>query len=239
MFIEMKVAGITLDPMTKMPIVILKDSSGENALPIWIGIAEASAIATQLEKIDLARPMTHDLLRNVLNELDVNLEKVEVTDLKDNTYFAILHLKVGDETLPVDSRPSDAIAFVRQESKRMAPPAVKCVANGLRSLLRFCECRGEAPAGLAASVPSVATWTTTPPIPKAIAAEHAQRAKTLENRVETVYREALADLFDGPAGPKRVINILKMREVYRHLSNAADRGDEAANIISDIVVKMT
>ena len=81
MFIEMKVAGITLDPMTKMPIVILKDSSGENALPIWIGIAEASAIATQLEKIDLARPMTHDLLRNVLNELDVNLEKVEVTDL--------------------------------------------------------------------------------------------------------------------------------------------------------------
>jgi len=72
-----------------------------------------------------------------------------------------------------------------------------------------------------------------------VATEHAQRAKTLENRVETVYREALADLFNGPAGPKRVINILKMREVYRHLSNAADRGDEAANIISDIVVKMT
>ena len=117
MFIEMKVAGITLDPMTKMPIVILKDSSGENALPIWIGIAEASAIATQLEKIDLARPMTHDLLRNVLNELDVNLEKVEVTDLKENTYFAILHLKVGGEVLPVDSRPSDAIALaLRTES---------------------------------------------------------------------------------------------------------------------------
>jgi bifunctional DNase/RNase len=117
MYIEMKVAGITLDPMTKMPIVILKDGSGDNALPIWIGIAEASAIATQLEKIDLARPMTHDLLRNVLNELHVNLEKVEVTDLKDNTYFAILHLKVGDEILPVDSRPSDAIALaLRTES---------------------------------------------------------------------------------------------------------------------------
>jgi bifunctional DNase/RNase len=86
MFIEMRVAGITLDPMTKMPIVILKDSSGENALPIWIGIAEASAIATQLEKIDLARPMTHDLLRN-------------------------------NQTLPVDSRPSDAIALaLRTES---------------------------------------------------------------------------------------------------------------------------
>lgn len=117
MFIEMKVAGITLDPMTKMPIVILKDSSGENALPIWIGIAEASAIATQLEKIDLARPMTHDLLRNILNELNVRLEKVEVTDLRDNTYFAILHLKVDGETVPVDSRPSDAIALaLRTES---------------------------------------------------------------------------------------------------------------------------
>ena len=117
MFIEMKVAGITLDPMTKMPIVILKDSRGEHALPIWIGIAEASAIATQLEKIDLARPMTHDLLRNVLKELDVNLEKVEVTDLKDNTYFAILYLRAGDQTLPVDSRPSDAIALaLRTES---------------------------------------------------------------------------------------------------------------------------
>lgn len=117
MFIEMKVAGITLDPMTKMPIVILKDTRGDHALPIWIGIAEASAIATQLEKIDLARPMTHDLLRNVLHQLDVNLEKVEVTDLKDNTYFAILYLKAGDQTLPVDSRPSDAIALaLRTES---------------------------------------------------------------------------------------------------------------------------
>jgi uncharacterized protein len=72
-----------------------------------------------------------------------------------------------------------------------------------------------------------------------VASEHAQRAKALENRVETVYVEALADLFNGPAGPKRVIVILKMREIYRHLSNAADRGDAAANIISDIVVKMT
>ncbi len=72
-----------------------------------------------------------------------------------------------------------------------------------------------------------------------VASEHAQRAKALENRAERVYREALADLFEGPAGPKRVIVILKMREVYRHLSNAADRVDAAANIISDIVVKMT
>ena len=85
-----------------------------------------------------------------------------------------------------DLRPSDSIAFIRQESKRMAPPAVKGVANGLRSFLRFCEFRGEVHAGLAASVPSVATWTTTPPIPKAIAAEHAQRAIDSCNRLTAV-----------------------------------------------------
>jgi bifunctional DNase/RNase len=111
MFIEMKVGGITLDPMTKMPIIMLKDLQGENALPIWIGIAEASAIATQLEKVDVARPMTHDLLKNILGHLDVTLEKIEVTELKDNTFFALLHLRSGGETLLVDSRPSDAIAL--------------------------------------------------------------------------------------------------------------------------------
>ena len=111
MFIEMRVAGITLDPVTKMPIVILKDLKGDNALPIWIGLAEASAIATQLEKIDLARPMTHDLMRNILNELDVTLDRVEVTDLKDNTFYATLYLKVGKRILSIDSRPSDALAL--------------------------------------------------------------------------------------------------------------------------------
>jgi len=111
MFIEMKVAGITLDPLTKMPIIILKDLKGENSLPIWIGLAEASAIATQLEKIDLARPMTHDLLTNILNELDVFLENVKVTELKDNTFYATLSLRVGKRSLHIDSRPSDAIAL--------------------------------------------------------------------------------------------------------------------------------
>ncbi len=117
MFFEMKVAGITLDPVTKMPIVILKDAKGEHILPIWIGIAEASAIATKLEKIELARPMTHDLLRNLLQELDVTLERVVVTDLRDNTYYAMLYLKVGGRALSIDSRPSDAIALaLRTES---------------------------------------------------------------------------------------------------------------------------
>jgi len=117
MFIEMKVAGITLDPMTKMPIIILKDSEGDNALPIWIGIAEASAIATQIEKIDMARPMTHDLLKNILHELGVKLEKVEILDLQDNTFYANIYLNVNGQIMPIDSRPSDAIALaLRTES---------------------------------------------------------------------------------------------------------------------------
>ncbi len=117
MLIEMKVAGITLDPLTKMPIIILKDIAEKNVLPIWIGLAEASAIATQLEHIDLARPMTHDLIRNILDELDAYLENVKVIDLKDNTFYATLSLKIGNRSLNVDSRPSDAIALaLRTES---------------------------------------------------------------------------------------------------------------------------
>jgi uncharacterized protein len=117
MFVEMVVAGIALDPSTKMPIVILKDEGGQNALPIWIGIAEASAIATQLEKIDLARPMTHDLMKGILQSIGIRLERVEVTALKDNTFFAVLYLNTGERVLPIDSRPSDAIALaLRTES---------------------------------------------------------------------------------------------------------------------------
>lgn len=111
MYIEMKVAGITLDPVTKMPIIILKDVKEDHALPIWIGIAEASAIATQLEKIDLARPMTHDLMKNILTELGVEVKKIEVTDLKDNTFYAMIHMQIEGQALQVDSRPSDAIAL--------------------------------------------------------------------------------------------------------------------------------
>jgi bifunctional DNase/RNase len=111
MFIRMKVNGITLDPFTSMPIVILKDLKNEHALPIWIGIAEASAIATELEKISLARPMTHDLLRNILGELSVTLERVEVTELRNNTFYANIYLRTGEKVLAIDSRPSDAIAL--------------------------------------------------------------------------------------------------------------------------------
>lgn len=109
--VQMTVAGITLDPTNNMPIIILKDLENSVAIPIWIGLVEASAIATELEGIDLARPMTHDLLKSVLVTLGGTLSRIVVNDLKDNTFYALLYIERGDETLEVDSRPSDAIAL--------------------------------------------------------------------------------------------------------------------------------
>ena len=106
----MKVTGLTIDPFTNMPIIILKDLEEKSALPIWIGLIEASSIATELEKIQLARPMTHDLIKNILNELKVKVEKIEVTDLADNTFYANIHFDFGGRKIVMDSRPSDAIA---------------------------------------------------------------------------------------------------------------------------------
>jgi hypothetical protein len=108
---EMKVAGITVDPFTNTPIVILKDLEEQEVLPIWIGLLEASSIATALENVQTPRPMTHDLLKNVLDRLDVKVVKIEVNDLKDNTYFAMIHLEVENKRLVIDARPSDAIAL--------------------------------------------------------------------------------------------------------------------------------
>jgi hypothetical protein len=109
--IEMKVTGLTIDPFTNMPIIILKDAEEKSALPIWIGLIEASAIATELEKIQLSRPMTHDLLKNILLTLQVKVEKVEVNDLCDNTFYARIYLQTGENEFVIDSRPSDAIAL--------------------------------------------------------------------------------------------------------------------------------
>jgi bifunctional DNase/RNase len=106
----MKVAGIVLDPYSNVPIVVLKDLEDKKTVPIWIGLVEASAIAMELEDIKIQRPLTHDLIKNLLTELQVNVIKIEVTDLRDNTYFAIIHLEKGGEVIEVDSRPSDAIA---------------------------------------------------------------------------------------------------------------------------------
>jgi hypothetical protein len=108
---EMKVAGITVDPFTNTPIVILKDLEEKDVLPIWIGLLEASSIATAIENITTPRPMTHDLLKNILDEVGVKIVKIEINDLKDNTYFALLHLEVNKKRLVIDSRPSDAIAI--------------------------------------------------------------------------------------------------------------------------------
>ncbi len=109
--IEMAVAGLTLDPVTKTPIVLLKDSDNKLNLPIWIGLLEATAMATELEGIKMARPMTHDLLKNVLMEVGVSVNFVEITELKENTYYALVHLKINGREFAVDSRPSDAIAL--------------------------------------------------------------------------------------------------------------------------------
>lgn len=109
--IQMSVGGLTLDPVTKTPIVILKDTENKLNLPIWIGLLEATAMATEIEGIKMARPMTHDLLKNILGEVGCAVESVEITELKENTYYAIVHINIGGRELVVDSRPSDAIAL--------------------------------------------------------------------------------------------------------------------------------
>ena len=111
MFVEMKVRGLALDPLSNMPIIILRDEEDKRALPIWVGIFEANAIALELEKIATARPMTHDLIKNILETVEARVLKVVVTDLKENTFFAVLHLQLGETEYQVDSRPSDAIAL--------------------------------------------------------------------------------------------------------------------------------
>lgn len=111
MLIEMKVSGLTIDPLTNTPIVILKDMEGKKAVPIWIGLFEASAIATELEKISFSRPMTHDLLSNILKAIDVKVTKIEISDLKNNTFFANIYIWRSERNIVIDSRPSDAIAL--------------------------------------------------------------------------------------------------------------------------------
>jgi uncharacterized protein len=111
MLIEMSIKGLMVDPITNMPIVILKDKLGERILRIWVGLFEANAIALQIENVSTPRPMTHDLLRNIITDLDGCVDRVVVSDLKDNTFFAVIHLTVRGERVAVDARPSDAIAL--------------------------------------------------------------------------------------------------------------------------------
>ena len=109
--IKMEIKGLLMDPVSNMPVVILRDMQNGLFLPIWVGIFEANAIALEMEKVSTPRPMTHDLLKNLLTELDTRVERVVINDLRENTFFARIHLVRGDALLSVDSRPSDAIAL--------------------------------------------------------------------------------------------------------------------------------
>ena len=109
--LQMKVSGIALDPFTNSPIVILKDELDERTLPIWIGFMEASSIAMELEKTPRIRPITHDLVKNLLEKLNYAVSKIEVTDLRDDTFYAKIYLQKNGEEHSLDSRPSDAIAI--------------------------------------------------------------------------------------------------------------------------------
>ena len=111
MQIEMSIKGLMVDPITNMPIVILRDKDGDRVLPIWVGIFEANAIALQIENIATPRPMTHDLLRNVIRDLKASVEKIVVCDLQDSTFYALIYLLLNGEQVAIDARPSDAIAL--------------------------------------------------------------------------------------------------------------------------------
>jgi bifunctional DNase/RNase len=111
MFKEMKLSKLVMDPFTNTPIVILKDLEDKEALSIWIGLLEASAIMVEMENIQLPRPMTHDLVASILNGFEIQVSRVEITDLKDNTYFALIHFVQDGKPFKLDTRPSDAIAI--------------------------------------------------------------------------------------------------------------------------------
>ena len=111
MEIEMKIRGLMMDPTTNMPIVVLKDVGGEAVLPIWVGVYEANAIALEIEKVSTPRPMTHDLLKNLLIGLDTQVHKVVVSELRDDTYFAVIWMERDGKIISMDSRPSDALAL--------------------------------------------------------------------------------------------------------------------------------
>ena len=111
MQIPMSIKGLMMDPITNMPIVILHDPDSRRVLPIWVGVFEANAIALQIENVATPRPMTHDLLRNVIEDLQGRVERVVISDVKEGTYYAIIHLSVRGDAIAIDARPSDAIAL--------------------------------------------------------------------------------------------------------------------------------
>ncbi|MFZ1086654.1 MAG: bifunctional nuclease family protein [Terracidiphilus sp.] len=111
MDVEVRIRGLTLDPGTSMPIIVLKDVASDTVMPIWVGIFEANAIAIEIEKVAVPRPMTHDLVKNLIHHLNGQLERVVISELKDDTFYAALWLRQGDQPMVIDARPSDAIAL--------------------------------------------------------------------------------------------------------------------------------
>ena len=111
MEVEMKIRGLMMDPVSNMPIVLLKDVGSDTVLPIWVGVYEANAIVLEIEKVNTPRPMTHDLIKNVLTGLDVMVHKVVVTELKEDTFYAVIWLEREGQVVSIDSRPSDALAL--------------------------------------------------------------------------------------------------------------------------------
>jgi uncharacterized protein len=148
MEIEMKIRGLMMDPVTNSPIVVLKDASGEGVLPIWVGIYEANAIALEIEKITTPRPMTHDLIKNVLTGLEASVRKVVVSELRDDTFFAVIWMERDGHIISIDSRPSDALALalrldcpifveeaVLKSSKQTTPVSDKNTSEEMRKWL--------------------------------------------------------------------------------------------------------
>jgi bifunctional DNase/RNase len=148
MEVEMKIRGLMMDPVTNMPIVILKDVGSDTVLPIWVGVYEANAIALEIEKVTTPRPMTHDLIKNVLVGLESQVQKVVVTELRDDTFFAVIWLERDGHIVSVDSRPSDALALalrvdcpiyvedqVLKSSKLAANPSDRVTSEELRKYL--------------------------------------------------------------------------------------------------------
>jgi bifunctional DNase/RNase len=171
MQIEMTIKGLMVDPITNMPIVILRDRDGQRVLPIWVGIFEANAIALQIENISTPRPMTHDLLRNVIQDLKASVQKIVVCDLQENTFYALIYLTLNGDTLAIDARPSDAIALALRTraagSARRPPPSIsrppwRCAAGGPSSSIsiprRTARCRSSTSARSARA--STTRWRT-------------------------------------------------------------------------------
>jgi bifunctional DNase/RNase len=148
MDVEMKIRGLVMDPTTSMPIVILKDTQSDTVLPIWVGLYEANAIAIEIEKTATPRPMTHDLLRNLVQGLNGSVDRVVVTELRNDTFYAVVWMRQGGELVTVDARPSDAIAlalrcdcpiYVSEEVLRIAKLAPSATDTSPEELRRWLE----------------------------------------------------------------------------------------------------